>query len=218
MSDTQPRLYLLSPLIETAEGFAAPLAEACRGGDIAAVLLRLGSGDERSMITSVKTLAAAAQDAGAALLIEAPGEVDAALVAARGGADGVHTGAPAELKGLRERLRDGRMLGAGQLRTKHDAMAAGEAGADYVMFGEPKADGYVPSLDQVVERAEWWAEIFETPCVAYAPTLDAARELAGTGAEFIAVGDAVWSHPAGPAEAVRLAIAMLSASAREVAR
>jgi thiamine-phosphate pyrophosphorylase len=110
------------------------------------------------------------------------------------------------------------MLGAGQLRTKHDAMAAGEAGADYVMFGEPKLDGYVPPLDLIVERAEWWAEIFETPCVAYAPTLEDVRELAGTGAEFIAIGDAVWSHPAGPAEAVRLASAMLSARAREVAR
>jgi thiamine-phosphate pyrophosphorylase len=218
MSDTQPRLYLLSPVIGTGDAFLELLAEACRAGDIAAVLLRLAEGDERSLVKTVKVLAPAAQDAGAALLVETPGELDAALVAARGGADGVHTGKAAELKRLRERLREGRMLGAGQLRTKHDAMAAGEAGADYVMFGEPKADGYVPPLDQVAERAEWWAEIFETPCVAYAPSLEAVRELAGTGAEFIAIGDVVWSHPAGPAEAVRLAAATLSAGAREVAR
>ena len=48
-------------------------------------------------------------------------------------------------------------------------MSAGEAGADYLLFGEPRPDGTIPALESVIERATWWAEIFETPCVAYAP-------------------------------------------------
>ncbi len=51
-------------------------------------------------------------------------------------------------------------------------MEAGERDIDYVMFGEPRADGFVPPLAQTIERAEWWAAIFNVPCVAYAPDLD----------------------------------------------
>ena len=213
----QPRLYLVSPLVESAEPFGDALAQACGAAEVAAVLLRLAPADERSLINMVKALAPVAQKAGAAVLVEIAGEFDAALIAARGGADGVHSGVPGDVKALRGRQREGRMLGVGQLRTKHDAMSAGEAGVDYVMFGEPRPDGYVPPLEQVVERAEWWAEIFEPPCVAYAPDLEAARELAGTGAEFVSLGEAVWSHPAGPAEAVRLAAQALAEGATEPA-
>ena len=214
----QPRLYLVSPLLESAEPFGDALAQACGAADVAAVLLRLAPADERSLINTVKALAPVAQNAGAAVLVEIAGEFDAALVAARGGADGVHSAVPGDVKALRGRVRDGRMLGVGQLRTKHDAMSAGEAGVDYVMFGEPRPDGYVPPLEQVVERAEWWAEIFEPPCVAYAPSLEAARELAGTGTDFVAIGDAIWSHPAGAAEGVRLAAREITEGAREPAR
>jgi thiamine-phosphate pyrophosphorylase len=61
----------------------------------------------------------------------------------------------------------------------------------------------------VVERAAWWAEIFETPCAVYAPSLDTVETLAGTNAEFVALGDAVWSHPDGPAAGVKAAAAIL---------
>jgi thiamine-phosphate pyrophosphorylase len=219
MSDPSlPRLYLLSPVLAEAGRFTAALREACAAADVAAVLLRLAPGDERSLINTVKALAPAAQDGGAAVLVQAPAEIDAAAIAVRGGADGVHTDGVSDLRGLRERLRDPRMLGVGQLRTKHDAMSAGEAGVDYVMFGDPKPDGYLPPLEDVAERAEWWAEIFETPCVAFAPTLEAVAILAGTGAEFVALGDAVWTHAAGPAEAVRLASRGLALRATEPAR
>jgi thiamine-phosphate pyrophosphorylase len=93
-------------------------------------------------------------------------------------------------------------------------MTAGEGGVDYVMFGEPRPDGLLPPIAAVAERAAWWAEIFETPCVAYAPTLEALARLARTGAEFVALGDAVWDHPDGPAAAVRAALDALAA--REV--
>jgi thiamine-phosphate pyrophosphorylase len=106
-------------------------------------------------------------------------------------------------------LKSERAIGVGGIRTKDDAMSLGEAGVDYLLFGEPRPDGSLPSLESVAERASWWAEIFETPCVAYAPSLEAVETLAATHAEFIALGDAAWAHPDGPAAAVRAASAIL---------
>ena len=213
MPDEPARLYLISPVIKDADAFAPRLIEACRSGAVAAVLLRLAAADERTLVNRVKVLAPSAQEAGAAVLVSAPGEVDLAAVAARGGADGVHlTGDIARARDMRERLRDGRILGVGGLRSRDDAMTAGEAGADYVMFGEPRPDGTLPSLEAVLERAAWWAEIFATPCVAHAPTLEAVHEVAATGAEFVALSDAVWATPGGEAPAVRAALAALARS------
>ncbi|MBA1155843.1 thiamine phosphate synthase [Microvirga mediterraneensis] len=209
MADTAARLYLITPVLEDAS-FAPRLAEACGTGAVAAVLLRLGPADERSLINLVKALAPAAQEHGAAVLVSSEGKADLANVAARGGADGVHVpGDPTLVRELRERLKSERAIGVGAIRTRDDAMSLGEAGADYLLFGEPRPDGSVPSLESVVERAAWWAEIFETPCVAYAPSLDAVEALAATNAEFVALGDAVWTHADGPAAAVKAAAEIL---------
>ena len=205
----EARLYLITPVLDDAS-FAARLAEACATGAVAAVLLRLGASDERGLINLVKAYGPAVQDHDAALIVGADGNADLANVVARGGADGAHiAGDPARVRDLRDRLKAERAIGVGAIRTKDDAMSLGEAGADYLLFGEPRPDGSLPSLESVVERAAWWAEIFETPCVAYAPSLDAVEALAATGAEFIAIADAVWSHPDGPAAAVKAAAAIL---------
>ena len=203
-----PQLYLITPTVDNPDAFAPALAAACGAGAVAAVLLRLAPADERTLVNRTKALAPAAQEAGAAVVVSVSGEVDPVAVAARGGADGVHaTGASAPmLRELRERLKGDRILGAGGLRSKDDAMQAGEEGVDYLLFGEPRADGSLPALEAVADRAAWWAEIFETPCVAYAPGLDAVPALAATGAEFVALGDAVWSDPRGPAAAVEAAL------------
>jgi thiamine-phosphate pyrophosphorylase len=209
MAEPAARLYLVTPVLEDAS-FAPRLAEACAGGTVAAVLVRLAPANERSLINQVKALGPSVQDHGAALIVAVEGEADIATVAARGGADGVHVqGDPARVRELRERLKDGRAVGAGGIRTKDDAMTLGEAGVDYLLFGEPRPDGSVPSLDSVVERAGWWAEIFETPCVAFAPDLDAIPALVATKAEFIALSDAVWSHEGGPAKGVAEAVARI---------
>ena len=211
MSEPAARLYLVTPLIGDADAFAPLLASACAAGDVAAVLLRLEPADARTLVNRIKALAPAAQEAGAAALIEAPEEADLASLATRGGADGVHvTGDLAGVRAMRERLKGERILGAGGLRSKHDAMTAGEAGVDYVMFGEPRPDGSFAPLESVADRAAWWAEIFETPCVACAPTVEAVARLAETHAEFIALGDAVWAHPDGPADAVKAALERLT--------
>ena len=77
------------------------------------------------------------------------------------------------------------------------AMTAGEADVDYLMFGEPRPDGYVPPLLTTLDQTRWWADIFNVPCVAYAATLDDVWPLVEAGAEFIALGDALWTDPRG---------------------
>ena len=185
------RLMLVTPPVEDAEAMSFRLMQAMAGGDIAAIVLRLTPGDDRSRIERVKRLAGPVQANNVALIVE-----DSALVATRGGADGVHvTGGPEAIAEARSSLKNERIIGTGGLRARHDAMDVGEAGVDYVMFGEPRADGSLPALAAVVERAGWWAEIFETPCVAYAPDAESVAALVETGAEFVALG--AWAFEEG---------------------
>src|SRR6185312_16161674 len=76
------------------------------------------------------------------------------------------------------------------------------SGADYVLFGEPDSKGKRPSVDAIAERLDWWAELFEPPCVAYAVSRDEATAFVRAGADFILVGDAVWADPRGAATAL----------------
>lgn len=208
-----PRLALLSPYglgLPEAGATATALTAACAAGDVAAVLLRLAPSDERGLVNLLKQLCPAAQERGAAVVVAVPGLAgDLVSVAARGGADGVHLDRPdgPALRDLRGRLRDGRILGAGGVLGSRDtAMLAGEAGADYLMFGGLFPDGVAPDPDEVRERAAWWAEIFETPCIAVAARADEVAGLAATGAEFVGLESALWL---GDAEAVRIAQAQL---------
>ena len=82
-------------------------------------------------------------------------------------------------------------------------MAAGEAGADYVLFGEPDARGQRPSVEAIAERLEWWAELFEPPCVGFAASREEADEFAAAGADFVLVGDFIWNDPRGAAAALK---------------
>lgn len=206
------RLVLITPRIVDADAFAETLRSACAGGDIAALILPLATAAERDLINAVKLLAPIGQAAGAAVLVAGDG-FDLPSVSIRGGADGIHVDGAAAVVAQRDKVGEGRILGAGDLRSRHDAMEAGEAAADYVMFGEPRADGSTPPFSAIVERAAWWAAIFETPCVAYAAALDHVAELAGTGAEFVALGEAVWNHKEGPKAAVSTALTALAAPA-----
>jgi thiamine-phosphate pyrophosphorylase len=169
------------------------LVELSRAADVAAVLLRLPSADERSLINWVKAVAPEVQAAGTALLVD--GRPD---IVARAGADGAHVAGPDALKAAVQRLKPNYISGAGELYSRHDAMVAAEAGADYVMFGEPDAAGQHPSRDAVIDRIAWWAEVFEVPCVGYAAALDDIDALMAAGADFVAIGDALFKDPRGP--------------------
>lgn len=192
-----PRLYLATPVVEDPSQLVSSLPDLLAGADIAAVLLRLKMADQRSMISRVKALAPAIQNAGAALLLD--GHVE---LVARAGADGAHVGGLAALEEALPSLKPDRIAGVGGLATRHDSMAAGEKGADYVLFGEPDATGKRPSLDAVAKRLDWWAELFEPPCVAYAASREEAHEFVLAGADFILVGDAVWADPRGASAAL----------------
>ena len=101
------------------------------------------------------------------------------------GADGAHVNGLAALEEALPSLKPDRIAGVGGLATRHDSMTAGEKGADYVLFGEPDADGKRPSMDAVAERLDWWAELFEPPCIGYAASRDEAHAFVLAGADFI---------------------------------
>jgi thiamine-phosphate pyrophosphorylase len=131
----------------------------------------------------------------------------------KSGADGIHTLGEAQAAEAAPRFKSEKILGAGGLRTRDAAMTAGELNADYVLFGDPGKGGEAPPLDAVLERLDWWSEIFMTPCVGQAEALDAVGPIAATDADFIALGSFVWTHDTGPADAVRAASAALAADA-----
>jgi thiamine-phosphate pyrophosphorylase len=200
-----PRLYLATPTVDDAAALARMLPNLLDATDIAAVLVRLAAADERTMTERAKLLAPPIQRANVACLID--GHVG---IVARSGADGAHlTGLEALIEAL-PRLKPDRIAGAGGLPTRHEAMTAGEAGADYVLFGEPDADGKRPSVDAIIERVQWWAELFEPPCIAFATTCEEASAFAAAGADFVLVGDLIWNDSRGPHPALVDAHAAIS--------
>src|SRR5580658_790527 len=155
-------------------------------------------------------------DIAAVLLLD--GHVE---LVARAGADGAHLPGLEAFAEALVSLKPDRIAGVGGLATRHDSMIAGEAGADYVLFGEPDARGQRPSAEAIAERLQWWAELFEPPCVGFAASQQEAFEFACAGADFVLVGDFVWADPRGAAaalieaeRAIRRAHAEMSEKAR----
>jgi thiamine-phosphate pyrophosphorylase len=192
-----PRLYLATPEVDDPALLLASLPGLLAGADVAAVLLRLKPTDQRTMISRVKALGPAVQDSGAALLLD--GHVE---LVARAGADGAHLTGIAAMEDALPTLKPHRIAGVGGLTTRHDSMAAGEAGADYVLFGEPDARKQRPSVEAIAERLQWWAELFEPPCVGFAASREEAYEFAAAGADFVLVGDFIWNDSRGAAAAL----------------
>jgi thiamine-phosphate pyrophosphorylase len=199
-----PRLYLITPLVTDAAAIADALAAMVEVADIAAVLLRLADDSEGTLTKRIKALAPVVQKNGAALLLDARADF-----VARGGADGAHLTGIDALQAALPGLKPGRIAGAGGLATRHDAMLAAETGADYVLFGEPAPDGTRPAFEWVHDRVEWWAELFEVPCVGFAASLDEVAALAALGADFVAIGDLAFADSSGPEAAVRAASRLL---------
>lgn len=192
-----PRLYLAAPPVADLAQIAPQLPALLAAADVAAVLLRLTPSDERGIIQRTKALAAVVQKSGAALLLDGHYEQ-----VARSGADGANVSGAEAMQEALPTLKPDRILGVGGLATRHDAMVAGEAGADYVLFGEPDQQGERPSPDAIGERLGWWAELFEPPCVGFATSLEEARLFASSGADFVLVGDFIWQDARGPQAAL----------------
>jgi thiamine-phosphate pyrophosphorylase len=197
MSIDRPRLFLTLPPSPDA-GFAALLRPALEAADVACVLGRFARGAE----ATARELAQMVQAKGAAFLVAEDMELMAAC-----GADGVHVAGAGAAVAAARRLKPAHIVGAGGLPDRDAAMTAGEADIDYVMFG-----GLETGLDAagLLARVAWWAEIFTVPCVAQAESLADVAPLAQAGADFVALAEAVWTDPRGPAAALAAAQAALA--------
>jgi len=194
------RLYLISPPKISAANFLIPLKEALKGGDVASFQLRLKHVSDDEIRRAVDSLRPVVQAHGAAFILN-----DRPDLAAELGCDGVHVGQEdANYAEARAALPEG-VVGVTCHDSRHLAMEAAEAGADYVAFGaffptktkEPKT-----AAD--IELLRWWSEIMVVPCVAIGGiTVANAPALIEAGADFLAVSSGVWEHPDGAEAAVR---------------
>lgn len=203
---TKPRIVLVTPPVDDAGQFAPQLTAACSAADVAAVVLRLAPADDATQIGRIQVLGAALPANGPILLLDGH-----ANLVSRSVADGVQLPGSELVSSARRALKPERTIGAGRLPSRHEAMIAAESGADYVMFGEPDPAGKRPSLPALIERVEWWSELFVIPSIAYAAHLDEIEPLVEAGADFIALGEeAVWRAPDGPARALVAAMVHLA--------
>lgn len=193
------QLYLISPPAIDA-GFVDRLAAAFDGGDVAAFQLRLKGVDDHAIARAADPLQKLCADRDVAFIIN-----DSIALAQRLGADGVHLGqGDGDPREARKILGPSVQIGVTCHDSRHLAMEAGEAGADYVAFGA----FYPTTTKETLYRPDpsilsWWVTVFELPCVAIGGiTAENAAPLVAAGADFLAVSGAVWSHAGGPSAGV----------------
>jgi thiamine-phosphate pyrophosphorylase len=201
------RLYLISPPeVPDIAAFAHDLDQALDGGDVACLQIRLKSRNgvpapDSHILAVGRHIIPRAQDRGVAVLVN-----DRPDLAVELGADGVHIGqADMAYAKARKLVGPDAIVGVTCHASRHLAMEAGEAGADYVAFGAfYPTDTKDPSAKAEPDLLAWWQEVMELPCVAIGGITTAnARPLVDAGADFIAVSSGVWKDARGPAEAVR---------------
>ncbi len=195
------RLYLITPPAIELSRFPDLLAAALDAGDVASVQLRLKNCDDDTIRRTADGLRAIVQSRDCAFIMN-----DRPDLALETGCDGVHLGQDdTTYEVARQILGLGRIIGVTCHDSRHLAIEAAEAGADYVAFG-----AFFPSTVKAAKGRpnpdilEWWSEIFTVPSVAIGGiTPDNCGRLIDAGADFIAVISSVWNHPDGPAAAVR---------------
>jgi thiamine-phosphate pyrophosphorylase len=196
------RLYLITPpVLDDLNDFLDRTAAAFGGGDIAAFQVRLKTSSDADIARAVAGLKPLTQKFDVALILNDRPDLAAAL-----GCDGVHIGQDdGSYAQARQAVGRGGIVGVTCHDSRHLAMEAAEAGADYVAFGAffDTATKAAPSKAEP-ELLSIWQESMETPCVAIGGiTVERARALSRAGADFLAVSGGVWGFPDGPAEAVR---------------
>jgi thiamine-phosphate pyrophosphorylase len=186
MSDTPCRLYLITPpRLDDLAAFGHSLAQALDAGDVAALQIRLKDVSDDIIAAAVDALSPIAQARGVAVILN-----DRPDLAARLGCDGVHVGqSDASYAEARKLMGKDRMVGVTCHDSRHLAMEAAEAGADYVAFGAffPTATKEAPTQADP-ELLTIWQETMQVPCVAIGGiTAQNAQGLAAAGADFLAV-------------------------------
>lgn len=198
--DFRCRLYLITPPAFEPEAFASVLADALSGGDVACVQLRLKDVSDEAVLKAGRLLMPIVQDAGAAFIVNDRPDLAKAL-----GADGVHVGQEdASYAEARKIVGPDMIVGVTCHDSRHLAMEAGEAGADYVAFGAIYPTTTKDAKTSApVELVKWWGDVMTTPQVAIGGiTVENAAPVIAAGADFIAVSAGVWAHPKGPRAAV----------------
>jgi thiamine-phosphate pyrophosphorylase len=186
------RLILASPRTLEPETFAPVLDRALEAGTPAAFLLDLD--DPRALPAAAAVLAPVCRAREVAFFVRADADTVLAL-----GADGALVG-EREVAAARARLGPDRILGAACGLSRHAAMLAGEAGADYLLFGD--LDRPLAEQGPAVEQAKWWSEVFVVPA-ALAGRIEVEEvALVARAVDFLAVRDPVWQHPGGAGHAV----------------
>ena len=209
MTDRPCQLYLISPL-DVGGAFPDRLACALDAGPVAAFQFRVKGIDEHEAARLAEPLQAICAEREVAFIVN-----DSISLAKRIKADGVHLGqSDGDVREARERLGRDAQIGVTCHASRHLALDAGEAGADYVAFGaffpsDTKATEHRAELDLL----EWWQEYIELPCVAIGGITPAnCAPLIEAGADFLAVSGAVWGGD--EAAAVRAFAEILSSTSR----
>ena len=196
------RLYLITPpTLDDLAGFGRVLAAALDAGDVAALQIRLKDVGDDIVSAAVDALTPIAQARDVAVILN-----DRPDLAAKLGCDGVHIGQnDAPYAEARRLMGKDRMVGVTCHDSRHLAMEAAEAGADYVAFG-----AFFPTATKDAighpepEILTIWQQVMQVPCVAIGGIqVDNAAGLAAAGADFLAVSAGVWSYAEGPAAAVK---------------
>ncbi len=194
------RLYLITPPVLAPASFRDTLAAALDAGDVAVVQLRLKDWVQDDLRRAIDVLRPVAQARGVAFLLN-----DRPDLAVASGCDGAHVGQDDTPVAQARAMLGDLSLGVTCHASRDLAMTAGEAGADYVAFGAfyPSSTKAPPTVAEP-DILTWWSELMELPCVAIGGiTPENCGPLVEAGADFLAVSASVWSHPEGPAAAVR---------------
>jgi thiamine-phosphate pyrophosphorylase len=194
------RLYLISPPKLSAANFLTPLKEALEGGDVASFQLRLKDVSDDDIRRTVDALRPVVQAHDVAFILN-----DRPDLASELGCDGVHVGQEDASYAEARKLLPKAIVGVTCHDSRHLAMEAGEAGADYVAFGAFfPTQTKDPKTSADIELLRWWSEMMVVPCVAIGGiTVQNAPALVEAGADFLAVSAGVWEHPDGPKAAVK---------------
>ena len=197
---TRCRLYLITPPKLEPRVFAETLKRALGAGDVASLQLRLKDVSDEEIERAVELLMPVAQAADVAFILN-----DRPDLAKKFGCDGVHVGQDdASYAEARAAIGPG-IVGVTCHDSRHLAIEAAEAGADYVAFGAFFATATKDAKTHAdLDLLTWWAEVMVVPCVAIGGiTVEKAKPLVQAGADFLAVSSGVWSHPDGPDAAVK---------------
>lgn len=200
------RLFLITPRRFDLDAYATELEAALSAGDVASLLIAPEVTADIDLQAIAERLVPIAQAHDVATLV-----VDDSRIMGRARADGLHVEAgPVALKEAIDALQPKSIVGIGNIRVRHEAMEAGEAGVDYVFFGLIDLEETDEAHRKTLDLGAWWAELFEPPCVLLAGrSMQSVEDCARTGADFVALRAAVWEHPEGAAAAIRAANAIL---------